>query len=320
MVSEFFKAIFKDVPGYIELRAIGENVYRNSFALGDPGVWEKVQKWTDLHNQKRHCYFSLCPRKTEAGTEIKDVSGISILWADLDAHGKPKEGAWELVQALTPSPSIIVDSGGGYHAYWLLDTFYPTPDDETRDDANGIVRGLAFHMHGDPAATDLARIFRIPGTENIKPEVMKTAEILEFHPDLRYPISVFSGMKVSVTAKEGLSEKTPLYQRPREDMAKALRGCEFFAWCFDHAEHIPEPLWYGMITSLIRYEDGEEVIHEISSNDPRYKLRETQRKILHAINAGYPHTCKYLEATGWGFECSKMEACKCLTPGRYRKI
>lgn len=321
MFVEFFKAIFKDVPGYIELRAIGEDIFRDSFALEDPNVWENVKSWADSHNQKRHCYFSLCPRKTSTGREIKDVAGLSILWADLDAHGKPKEDAWALVQALNPPPSAVVDSGGGYHAYWFLDTFYPTPDDETRDDANGIVRGLAFHMHGDPAATDLARIFRIPGTDNIKPDVMKTAEIIEFHPELRYPISVFAGMRVSVINKNNRASgcNKIIYQRPKEDLDIALRECEFFAWCDDHAEHLPEPIWYGLITSLIRFEGGEDVIHEMSSQDPRYKTKQTRNKILHATNAGYPHTCEYLIDAGWGFECSKMRTCKCLTPGRYKR-
>ncbi len=318
----FFPSVFRDATGYIELRAIlpGNPPHRTSYALNDPDVWDKVENWIQRHENIYHCYFSLCPRLTKTGKEIKDVCGLSTLWADIDAHDKPKEEAWQIVERLNPPPSVIVDSGGGYHAYWLLDGFYPTPDETARDDAGAIERGLVKHMGGDMAATDLARIFRIPGTLNIKPESMSMSKIIKFEPDLRYPISVFSGMKetVNATNQNKLITKNEIYQAPLAVLKKALRECEFFQYCQDNAEHIPEPLWYGMITSLVRFEGGEETIHQISCEDSRYRPRETRKKILHAISAGYPHTCQYLTDCGWGFECSKIGYCKALTPGRYR--
>ncbi|KLU61702.1 hypothetical protein CEB3_c18800 [Peptococcaceae bacterium CEB3] len=317
----FFQEIFKNAHGCVELRFIHPNksIRRYSVDLGGAESWEKIDRLVEYYDTKAHCYFSLCPRNTPEGKEIHDVSGISVLWADIDAHGRPKSEAWEQVQKLDPLPSVLVDSGGGYHAYWLLDDFYPTPDDETRDDAAAIERGLTRHMGGDMAATDLARIFRVPGTMNIKPETMRKAEIISWHPDIRYPVSVFQGMAEKSGRKLSVTNRQEIYQFPLPALNKAMHGCEFFGWCLDHAEHIPEPLWYALITSLIRYEGGEVMIHQISSEDPRYKAVETQKKILHAIRAGYPHSCQYLVNSGWGFECSKLRTCKALTPGRYAK-
>ena len=59
------------------------------------------------------------------------------------------------------APSVIVDSGHGYHVYWRLDTIIPFAQ------AKAIMVGIAKAIKGDHVY-DAARILRIPGTVNYK--------------------------------------------------------------------------------------------------------------------------------------------------------
>jgi hypothetical protein len=88
-----------------------------------------------------------------------DVVALPALFVDVD---DPSPDALERLHSASPAPSCIVHSGGGYHAYWWLDT--PTADLET---ARRLLRGLAAALHGDMLS--VAQSLRVPSTVNTKP-------------------------------------------------------------------------------------------------------------------------------------------------------
>jgi len=88
-----------------------------------------------------------------------DVVALPALFVDVD---DPSSEALARLQGAQPSPSCIVSSGGGYHAYWWLDE--PTADLET---ARRLLRGLATALHGDPLS--VAQSLRVPSSQNTKP-------------------------------------------------------------------------------------------------------------------------------------------------------
>ena len=85
-----------------------------------------------------------------------------------------------VVAALRPlplPPSVIIDSGGGLHAYWLLneaiDVSADAQDAETTEEAiTSACKQLAGICAGDLNVCDLARVMRLPGTLNSKPEII----------------------------------------------------------------------------------------------------------------------------------------------------
>lgn len=101
-------------------------------------------------------------------------------WVDVDP---PKEAdgadlvAWraralDVVRAFGPAPTVIVDSGRGFHAYWLFVAVARLDGpDRARVGATiaAVNRALVGRLGGDSAATDLARVMRLPGTRNPKP-------------------------------------------------------------------------------------------------------------------------------------------------------
>ena len=88
-----------------------------------------------------------------------DVVALPALFVDVD---NPSSDTLERLQSASPAPSCIVHSGGGYHAYWWLDT--PTADLEL---ARRLLRGLAAALHGDTLS--VAQSLRVPSTVNTKP-------------------------------------------------------------------------------------------------------------------------------------------------------
>jgi len=113
-----------------------------------------------------------------------EVAGIFGLWADIDlkseAHSKTAlpatvEDALQILPEQLP-PTFVVRTGNGAHAWWLFrEPLIFESDDERRDAgnlalrwqsllrANAAARGWAFDR-----LADLARVLRVPGTQNCK--------------------------------------------------------------------------------------------------------------------------------------------------------
>ena len=115
--------------------------------------------------------------------KANDVAAIGALWADIDlagdAHPDKKlpatvEEAESVLEHLPLAPSILIHSGHGLHAYWLLDRPWIFQDAHDRARAAALARG----WHGAVCSAaealgwklenlgDLARVLRLPGTWN----------------------------------------------------------------------------------------------------------------------------------------------------------
>lgn len=95
-----------------------------------------------------------------------DALTAPFLWCDIDEHTPdvPKR-----LLALENPPVMIVDSGGGYHGYWLLDTPFEITTQSTPR-IERVLKGIALAVNGDTKVAETARIMRMPETANTKPE------------------------------------------------------------------------------------------------------------------------------------------------------
>jgi hypothetical protein len=135
-------------------------------------------------------YVGTCPyvaakAHTERGRE-SDAGALVALWADVDiqnpgAHAasalpRSRDEALEFLDRLPRSPTIVVDSGYGFQAWWLLNepVLIRTPEERTA--ARRLVEGWGNHILSQAGMRgwkldrvfDLARILRVPGTFNHK--------------------------------------------------------------------------------------------------------------------------------------------------------
>jgi hypothetical protein len=153
---------------------------------------EHVYHAVALHDPQRALDFAR-KRKKKASLELADVRGCTEsavvmcgLWSDEDhaggQHSKKNlppnaDAVLDYLRSLPDelTPSLIVDSGGGFYPWWFYREPYILENDKDRADAAGLVECLQryireVHAPGfDHDATwDLARVLRPPGVVNHK--------------------------------------------------------------------------------------------------------------------------------------------------------
>jgi len=194
---QFLTTLFDNLAGYIEVRAISKQ-----------GVNRYFYKTTEIDklikNLKERLftgeiYFGVCPRDSKKGKE-ENIKQVRCLWIDLDCEdAKDQEKKLSEIRKFEFEPSIIVNSGHGLHCYWLLDEIYEIHNEKELMHIKGIVKGLTKAIPGADHAFDLSRILRIPGTQNRKiPGNIAEVELINFNPELRYPLQELEMFKVEV--------------------------------------------------------------------------------------------------------------------------
>lgn len=124
-----------------------------------------------------------------------DILAITTLYADIDirsnAHAETAlpcsiDEAIEFLNSLLLKPSIIVNSGNGLHAYWLLDTPFKIQSTKDKEYITSIFKGWSKFLgtmakeHGWKLdnVSDLARVLRVPGSINHKLKNGSICEVL----------------------------------------------------------------------------------------------------------------------------------------------
>jgi hypothetical protein len=113
-----------------------------------------------------------------------EVKAITAIWLDADYgfrdNGKKypdtSDEALQLIRQIFLQPSLIVDSGGGFHVYWLLKEPWVFETDAERKQAHRLVASWQDMIQGlwrksgysIDSTKDLARVLRVPGTMNHK--------------------------------------------------------------------------------------------------------------------------------------------------------
>lgn len=189
------------------------------FANADDAV---AHAMTRTAEEKANVYFGLglIAGQPKGRGELKDVCAIGSLWVDIDirnaAHKKqnlPKnfQAALALLDKGGLKPSIIIHSGHGLQAYWLLKEPWVFESDEERmvaarltrrwsDTWRAIAKGVGVDVD---AVGDLTRVFRLPGTMNRKGDPVEV-RIIESDESIRYNPDDFDALLID---EEAESEK-----------------------------------------------------------------------------------------------------------------
>lgn len=128
--------------------------------------------------ERVNIYMGVHPCRVRRGDNqratLPTVAAINCLYAEFDvAPHETKLALLERVKRLSPAPSVIMDSGG-YHAYWLLEEPFVLEGEAERERARQAQYRWVEFTGADPAAKDLARVLRVPGTVNRKPAYAPT--------------------------------------------------------------------------------------------------------------------------------------------------
>ena len=158
-----------------------------------------LQQAKKLNEQGYGIYFAPCLR-TEKKGKAQSASFVPALWVDIDCDNDPtqRETALDKLKSFDLQPSVIVDSGGGWHGYWLLKKPFVLETDDDRSHIANILKGLFQVLGGDEGyVKSVASVMRLPSTINTKTERNGACvNITCFEPDRRYDIQQFDWLKV----------------------------------------------------------------------------------------------------------------------------
>lgn len=203
--SEFLAALYPDVPDklWLELRCIHPETgeVRSFWAQPDNDKQrEPIFKQADMLNTEGYgVYFAPCLRKEKKGSAAS-AALVPALWVDADCDGDPiqRDKGLTKLHEFEPAPSVIVDSGGGWHAYWLLDAPFLLETDEDKQRVAHILHGLFRVLDGDEAyVKSVASVMRLPDSINTKPDRESAmVKVTDWHPDRRYALNSFDWLEV----------------------------------------------------------------------------------------------------------------------------
>lgn len=275
--------------------------------------------------QKTNIWFALSSFQTPDSRKGENSLYIKSFFLDIDV-GKPnnsyptreeaQEAILKWIETVGLPEPTVVDSGNGYHVYWILKEEITT--DEWQPYANRIKELCIQHkLIIDPVVpADRARILRVPGTLNFgkhcdEPNPATAEVITDIYTysleeiasclgEVAKPVAEFNLSQV----KKGLDDETkdflgyPNYESEFRELAeKSLegKGCNQIKWILENATSCPEPLWFAAISVAVRCTDGDTAIHLLSEDHPKYTPEETERKAQHAITEEYKHGCNAFE-------------------------
>jgi hypothetical protein len=147
--------------------------------------------------------------KGRGGTD--DIIGIPAIWIDIDiqdeAHQKKNlppsiDDAMGILEGLRWPPSMLIHSGHGLQAHWLLREILDTSTEDARIQAKLLVQRFQAYVRSLflkkgwtlDSVHDLARVMRMPGTMNMKTEPHVPARILFVDDHVSYNTSDFDDL------------------------------------------------------------------------------------------------------------------------------
>ena len=223
------------------------------------------------------------------------------------------------------TPYWVVDSGNGLHLYYkpLAPVIFSEGEDSRRKwllVAHGMFESvrIAWERHGwhlDNCTTNLAQMFRIPGTFNHKTDPPKEVRILETNENAVYPFEDLHAWALSlpkevlkVLGPDGDGRKAPQPKMPsdassgriqEEDRLKAeeilsvllkLRPCIRHA--LENSKSLTYQEWFALAGALKDYPHGRILFHLLSEPYAGYTFEEAEAKFDEVEKfEGAPRTC-----------------------------
>ncbi|MBB5212621.1 virulence-associated E family protein [Microbulbifer hydrolyticus] len=250
--------------------------------------------WVQSYQGKRNLYFHVNPTMRPLSKKAAKSDVASLDWLHVDIDPRPGEDVHEereralslLTTALpkgVPAPTVIVDSGGGYQAYWRLETAEPIDGDvATAEELERYTRHLEA-VFGADNCHNVDRIMRLPDTVNV-PDAKKRkkgrkaalARLVTFTEN-SYSLGEFQqapATKAVVPSKGGEQSYTLPDNRPQLESVDELDQWGVPDWCKvlivqgndpDNPSKYPSrsEAYYHCACELVRCEVPDEVIASV---------------------------------------------------------
>lgn len=281
-----------------------------------------VKHLAEFNQKGNDAYFAVATYSEKKRTSV-NVKGLKSFFLDIDIGDKGYSSKQEALVELKrfcketsmPKPTVIVDSGGGIHAYWALveslDRLTWKPMAESLK-----MLCVEHNFRTDPAPTaDPARILRLPGTLNYKYEEPVRSQFLTPVGQC-YELGVLEEVLGKATFEQEVLE-LPARQMSEEDQqmmglvmgnyrksfARILdktnkgKGCAQIARAVLKPNKVTYPQWLDVLSITEFCEEGRKASYAVSKKYNNFKKSETD-KIADSITA--PHLCATFSANNPG--------------------
>jgi uncharacterized protein (DUF927 family) len=206
-----------------------------------------------------------------------------------------------------PRP-ILVSSGYGIHAYWLLEEVVTRREWEplaNRLRELCVEQGLIV----DSSVFEASRILRIPGTFNFKQDDPKAVTVLN-EKTQRLTYEQFKELLGAPEPKDDVPDFIPRSMSPMMEalmgnkvkkfktiMLRSAKGdgCQQLLNCFENQASIEEPLWRSALSIAAFCSDGDASAHKMSKGHPEYDPAQVDQKLAQLRAKGGPHHCATFE-------------------------
>lgn len=278
-------------------------------------IEEVRQLISESVKQGNNTYFGLASYKDDSGRKQDNTSELKSFFLDIDCGDEAKfekgvgyihksEGYTELQKFIEetglPRP-LIVDSGGGWHAYWILDTAISV--DTWRPLAEKFKKLCQKRkLFIDPAVpADSARVLRVPNTVNtaygVKAQIIDPDNVPEPLALTQFTTPLLAACEeVGIKDAEAIPDFLQGAKRELDESSKRLlgntttlfstiakkslqgKGCAQIDYAIRNAATLEEPRWYAAITVARKCDDRDTAIHKLSNKHPEYNYEATERK------------------------------------------
>jgi hypothetical protein len=276
----------------------------------------------------KNAYYAMASFKNDNGRTQDNVLWLKAFWLDVDCKNKDpqkdyadKEEGINAIRAFCikhsfPKPTIV-DSGNGWHVYWILDE---AVDRYTWQPVADTLKALCLNdgLRIDPACTaDSARILRIPGTNNYRFDPPSEVRLEIFSSPVMFePFKALVQLAYDSLPQQGLIKipGTPTKKQLsavtqalignssssfKKILAKCQQGtgCNIISDAVANQDQVDEPLWRGVLSIAHHCSDGDKAIHFVSHQHPEYDYAATVDK---ASQTKGPYTCATLNGLRTG--------------------
>jgi len=213
----FLDGVFSQCHGFIHIQIIHSTrkVRNPKTRKEEPEThsyfYKSVEEipWDMLKEKNKegfNIYFGICSRKEQKG-EKSAVFEMPGIWSDIDGkHHGGKQGAWAYLWSMIGrsklDPTVILDSGNGYHLYHLIKQPEVLKSKEDILKLEGYVKGVSQLLGGDHTH-NINRIMRLPGFDNVKDlSNPKPCKIITCDFERRYSLADFDSYWMEITESQ----------------------------------------------------------------------------------------------------------------------
>jgi len=268
LASEYIRSGFRphDRHALFLLHRRSGGVVQRVVAAEDIASDETLQWLARKNSQGFEVYVGMNALRPNAQGRTKaDIADIRHLYLDLD---RDAEASLSSLQARddTPEPNRVLDtSPGKLQVVWKVESF-------TLDEAESLQRRLAGEFGADPAATDAARVLRLPGFLNHKYEPPHAVGVRALSERTHGPTNFRS-----FRDRPQLEPVQPPPRDPRRISPGHVSQSER-DWAYAKRE-----LWRGKDPSAIANAIAE--FRKADKSDPRYYAERTVQRASEAVAA-----------------------------------